>query len=292
MHQNFTHTDVVDRYLKGDLSGSERQAFEDKLRQDPLLAHEMSLQKDIYVALGETRKAALKHRLNQVSIDHSPWTRWQGFKTAAVVGTLLIVGASTYYYLDADDTITPAIDTSVVERITYPKAHTLNHTPVAIIPEREAPNLPATVEEPVTRNDASVRSSSRTRDIAPTIVRPKVVSEFTEDTPAIDYSDFKAPEKKTLQGASYQEEDVAIEALSDSEYNFHYQFYDGKLYLHGDFYGMPYKIIALNTEADKKLFLEFDESYYRIGEHRKVVPLVKIEDRTLVKSLRDLGKVD
>ena len=291
MYQNYT--DVVDRYLKGDLSGSERQAFEEKLRQDPLLAQEMSLQKDIYVALGETRKAALKHRLNQVSIDHSPWAPWQGFKTAAVVGTLLVVGASTYYYFNADATVAPIADTSVTQRITYPKAYTLNHTPVAIIPEKETPDVPATVEEPIAQNRVSVRSSThRTKGIPSIIVRPEVVSEFAEDTPAINYNDFKAPEKTTLQGSSYQEEGVTIEALSDSQYNFHYQFYDGKLYLHGDFYGMPYKIIALNTDDDKKLFLEFDEAYYRIGEHREVVPLVRIEDSTLVESLRDLGKVD
>lgn len=291
MHQNYT--DLMDRYLKGNLSGSEQQAFEEKLRQDPLLAHEMSLQKDIYVALGETRKATLKYRLNQVSIDHSPWAPWQSFKTAAVVGTLLVVGASTYYYFNADATVAPVADTSATQRIVYPKAYTLNHAPIVVIPKKETADVPATVEEPVAQNRVSVRSSPRhSRDISSTIVRPEVVSEFAEDTPAVNYSDFKAPEKKTLEGTSYQEENIAIEALSDSEYNFHYQFYDGKLYLHGNFYGMPYKIIALNTDDDKKLFLEFDEAYYRIGEHREVVPLVKIEDSALVESLRDLGKVD
>ena len=285
MHQNFTHTDIVDNYLKGKLSEGERQAFEEKLRQDPLLANEISLQKDIYVALGDTRKAALKHRLNQLAVDHSPWAPWQGFKTAAVVSTLLMVGAGAYYYSKDTPATLPA-----KQQITYPQAYTLNRVPVpTIVPKK----TPATVEGAVEQNRASVRPAAPSAKVViPTIVRPEVVSEFGEDTPAIDYSDFKAPDKKTLQKPSYQNESVAIELLSDSEYDFHYQFYDDKLYLHGDFYGMPYKIIALNTEVDKKLFLEFDEAYYRIGEHRKVVPLGKIEDSTLVKSLRALGQVD
>ena len=299
MHQNFTHSDIADRYLKGQLSKNEQWAFEEKMRQDPLLASEMALQKDIYQALGETRKAALKNRLDQVSIDHSPWASWQEVKMAAVVGTLLIVGASSYYYFgQSTESVTPlGLGTDApTKNITYPKAYTLKHAPIEVVPEITAPEDEATTQPEAAIVQKSTTARSETSrvlptNIAPTIVRPDVVSKFTEDAPTINYSDFKAPEKQTLQGNFYQEEDIAIEALSDSKYDFHYQFYDNKLYLHGDFYGMPYKIIALNTETDKKLFLEFNDTYYHIGEHREVIPLVAIEDSTLVKSLKNLGKV-
>lgn len=291
MHQNFTYTDIADRYLKGQLSESERLAFEEKMQQDPLLANEMSLQQEIYQALSETRKLALKHRLNQVSIHHSPWAPWIGLKTAAVVGTLFLAGAG-YYYFDLSVASAEEDSSFSSTSVTYPKAYTLDHSAKGALKTKESvpavsPPSEVTAQENITKTAPSKRTFS-----TPTIVRPDVISEFDEEALSVNYDDFNVPEKQMLQGSHYQEEDVAIEALLDSDYDFHYQFYDNKLYLHGDFRGMPYKIIALNTEADKKLFLEFHNDYYRIGEHREAVPLVKIEDSTLINSLKNLGQTD
>ena len=289
MQQHFTHTEMADRYLKGKLSESERLAFEEKIQQDPLLASEMSLQRDIYQALGETRKVALKNRLNQVPIRHTPW---QGFRVAAVVGTLLLVGAGYYYQASWDKSAEGTVFAN--KGITYLETSPLNSTPVAPAPIPEArvsrvTDRPAVAERSRPIQPQIGRASSRK---APVIVRPDVVSEFDEDSPSIDYGDFNAPQKQALQSNAYQKEDVAIETLADSDYDFHYQFYDNKLYLHGDFQGTPYKVIALNTEADKKLFLEFDHAYYRIGVHREAVPLVRIKDTALVKSLKALSRID
>ena len=289
MQQHFTHTEMTDRYLKGKLSESERVAFEEKIQQDPLLASEINLQRDIYQALGETRKMALKNRLNQVPIRTTPW---RGFPVAAAVGTLLLVGAGYYYQTSWNEPTENMA--SVNEEVTYLETSPLNSTPVtpAPIPEARVSKVadqPATAERSRPTRPQARRAPSPK---APVIVRPDVVSEFDEDSPSVDYRDFNAPEKQALQGNNYRKEDVAIETLSDSDYDFHYQFYDNKLYLHGDFQGTPYKIIALNTEADKKLFLEFDHAYYGIGVHREAVPLVKIKDTTLVKSLRELSHID
>ena len=303
MHQNFTYTDLADRYLKGKLSEGERLAFEEKMRQDPLLANEMSLQKDIYQALGETRRIALKNRLNQVPIDHSPWTPWQGFKTAAVVGTLLLAGAS-YYYFDSSDepSKATAIDTpaSTSESVVSPKTYTFipDRASEDVVPDSDAQATVEAVDQskeevaPVTPSLSPRTTRPPSRRATPTIVRPEVVSEFDEDETSVDYYDFRVPEKQLLQTNDHQQEDVAIEALSDSGYDFHYQFYDNKLYLHGDFHSSPYKIIALNTETNKKLFLEFDNAYYRIEKHRKAVPLIEIKDSALVKSLKNLSRID
>ena len=300
MHQNFTYTDLIDRYLKGKLSDRERLAFEEKMQQDPMLAGETDWQRDIHQALGETRRAALKHRLDQVPVNTSPWASWSGGKLAAAVGTVLLVGASTYYYTSqVDQTVVESETLVVAPRVAYPQAYTLRHTAVPKVAEE-----PTTQKEAITKAETSPAAEAtrqnRPEETAyakppvakPTIVRPEVVSEFAEDTPAVDYRDFQAPVKQTLQGNAYQEEEVAIEAFSDSNYGFHYQFYDHKLFLHGDFDGYPYKVIALNTEDRKKLFLEFKSAYYRISEQSEVAPLVAIEDEALVKSLRALSQID
>ena len=291
MNQDLTYT--IDRYLKGKLSEEERRTLEEKMQQDPLLAHEVTWQKDIYHALGDVRRATLKSRLDNVVIHPVPYLLGQRWLTAAAVGTLLSVGVA-YYYLNFNEPkpgSTPAIEAPVA----YPQAYTLRQAPqtdasistaLKATPPKESSSVPNRVANP------SSVASAQTQRAQPTVVPPQVMSQFGEDTSAVDYGDFAVPEKSTLQENIRPEENVTVEALSDSRYTFHYQFFDNKLYLHGDFDQTPYKIIALNTENSKKLFLEFDGAYYRISEHEAVVPLTKIEDPALVKSLQSVSTIN
>ncbi len=286
MHQNFTHTDLIDRYLKGKLPESERLALEESMRQDPMLEGEIGWEKDIYQAMGETRRAALKQRLDQVSVSTSTWS---GGKIAAVVGTALLVGAGAFYYnSQSDQTVVEATAPAATSTVTYPQAFVLEHTPAAPTVAPEETTVPAADTRPTVEIEQPLAVATPT----PTIVRPGVVSEFEEDMPTVDYDDFKAPEKQALQSNTYQTEEVAVEARTDGEYDFHYQFYDGKLFLHGNFDGYPYQVIALNTDDRKKLFLEFESTYYRISEHAEVTPLVAIEDQKLIQNLQKLSQVE
>ena len=291
MNQDLTYT--IDRYLKGKLSEEERRMLEEKMQQDPLLAQEVTWQKDIYHALGDVRRATLKSRLDNVVVHPVPYLLGQRWLTAAAVGTLLSVGVA-YYYLGFDEPnpgSTPAIEAPVA----YPQAYTLRQAPptdasasttLKAAPPKESSSVPNRVA-----NLSSV-APARTQRAQPTVVPPQVMSQFGEDTSAVDYGDFAVPEKSTLQENIRPEENVTVEALSDSRYTFHYQFFDNKLYLHGNFDQTPYKIIALNTENDKKLFLEFNGSFYRIRVHEAAVPLVKIEDPELVNNLRTMSAVN
>jgi hypothetical protein len=288
MSQDFTYT--IDRYLKGQLSEEERRVLEEKMQQDPLLAQEVIWQKDIYHALGDVRRAALKSRLDNIVIHPTPHFFGQRWLTAAAVGTLLLAG-SAYYYLTSKESIRAVIPQKVEAPLTYPEAYTLQRVPQRSAPKRVA--LPTTPSQTSSSpSKVSNALSAENQRLQPTVIPPQVVSRFDEDPPAVDHNDFRAPEKSSLQANTYQEENVAVEALSNTQYVFHYQFFDNKLYLHGDFDQTPYKIIALNTENSKKLFLEFDGAYYRISEHRAVVPLTKIEDPTLVKSLKSMSVIN
>lgn len=288
MNQDLTYT--IDRYLKGNLSEEERRALEDKMQQDPLLAHEVTWQKDIYHALGEVRRAALKSRLDDVVVHQTPHFIGQRWLTAAVVGTLLLAG-SAYYYLIAEEPERAITPQKVEAPLTYSEVY-----PLQRIPQRSAPATiaPAEAPSPVVNNTANTSSTTSTEaePTLPAVIPPQVVSEFNEEASAVNYNDFEAPEKSALQENAYREENVTVEALSDSRYTFHYQFFDNKLYLHGSFDQTPYKIIALNTENDKKLFLEFDGAYYRISAHKAVVPLLKIEDPALVQSLKSMSSIN
>ncbi len=288
MSQDFTYT--IDCYLKGQLSEEERRALEEKMQQDPLLAHEVTWQKDIYHALGDVRRAALKSRLDDVIIHPTSYFLRQRWLTAAAVGTLLLAGSAYYYLTSAEPERIVALQ-KVEAPFMYPEGY-----PLQRIPQRSAPATIATAEAPSSVADNTANTSSTTSTEAqstpPLVTPPQVVSEFEEENPTVDYNDFTAPEKAALQENVYREENVTVAAVSDSRYTFHYQFFDNKLYLHGDFDQMPYKIIALNTENDKRLFLEFDGDYYRISKHEAVVPLLKIEDPALVQSLKSMSSIN
>jgi len=287
MDQKFTYSEQVDNYLKGKLSETERVAFDEKMQQDPLLQSEMKLQQDIFQAISETRKAKIKARLNQIPVDQSPWAIGSPFRIAAVVSALFITSVGTYLALTPSDTsvLTP-VDIALSnppntenQPVVQPPKPIVNSEaiPDVVIAEPDnntlvADALPTKIQQPAVRE-------------LPTIRRPAVTAEFSEDAVQFDYSDFETPQKQALQTNDAGESNISVERVLDKVYPFHYQFYDDKLFLHGDFAEEPYRIIALNTESGRNLFLKYAENYYMLEEQTEVSPLVLIQDIGLVKQL-------
>lgn len=296
MDQRFTYSEQADLYLKGKLSESERAAFEEKIQQDPLLQSEMKLQQEIYQAIGETRKAGIKARLDQLPIEQSPWFIGSTFRMAAVVSAIVVTSVATYLALNPSDFVIPyEVDVTESSRSDYiaktQEADMKAPEPV-IVPEPsadvEAEETTTTSEENASATSPSTITKKEARE-APIVRRPSVTSNFSEDDVQLDYSDFEAPQKQAMQASALNDVNIAIEQVVDTVYPFHYQFYDGKLFLHGDFQSNPYKVIALNTENDRKLFLEHTDHYYQLKEQEDISPLVPIKDTSLIQNLRRLS---
>jgi hypothetical protein len=82
---------------------------------------------------------------------------------------------------------------------------------------------------------------------------------------------------------------MEIHLQKSENFNFHYQFYQGKLFLYGDFGKSPYQIIELNTNFGKKLFLFYDSTFHTIKNEQVIVaPLEEITDQNLVSELNDM----
>src|SRR4051812_15209527 len=69
MINDFESSNMIEAYLRNELSPVEKAAFEKRIAQDPLLKNELELQKDIITTLQDHRKAELKHRLNQIDVS-------------------------------------------------------------------------------------------------------------------------------------------------------------------------------------------------------------------------------
>jgi len=82
-----------------------------------------------------------------------------------------------------------------------------------------------------------------------------------------------------------------VEVAIDSEGNkdFHYQFYNRKLFLYGDFEKMPYEILEYNTDKNTLYFLFYEGAFYELNSNQmKISPLKEIEDPELIEELKNL----
>ena len=292
MDQHFSYSEQVDLYLKGKLSDSERIAFEEKIQQDPLLQSEMRLQQEIHQAISETRKAGLKARLDQVPIEQTPWLVGSTFKTAAVVSALVVTSVATYMtFAPIDSEISYEIEIAKEGFADYAEEANLEAPKPLAIPEEKTEIVSA---DPMAEETKTSRPAITKKEkiATPTVRRPSVTSDFSEDPIQLDYSDFEAPQKQALQNNTVDDADIAVERIADSDHTFHYQFYEDKLFLHGNFEDDPYKVIAFNAKSIRRLFLEHAGQFYQLQEQKEIAPLVPIEDTTLVKELRSLSAVN
>lgn len=303
MDNKLIYSEFFDKYLKGKLSEKERTAFEKKVGQDPLLHSELKLQKDIYVALGEARKAALKSRLEQVPVNNVGWFNISAAKLAAVIGSVLVVTTASYFYInnktaDSSEPHVVEIDPSYaipklsednvdisIPRPSVDQIERSAEISTSITRESESLSVAADAEQKQT-----ITAKNKEKDLLPEITRPDLNTSFAEETQKINYEDFEAPKKQIVESMAFDDNKVDIETVFHERYNFHYQFEDNKLYLYGNFGDTLYKIIALNYDKRKKLFLEFNEHFYAIDNKQvEIAPLRMVEDTVLLKELQRIN---
>ncbi|MEK6480214.1 hypothetical protein WJR50_21915 [Catalinimonas sp. 4WD22] len=306
--EDFIYSDKFDDYLKGRLSKNEKISLEDEFRQDPLLRSEVKLQQDIYFSLGEARRSYLKGRLNQVPVNTSLWYEFTGIQLAAIVSSFIFLAGGIYFYTNYDNDIEPVIysdDIEISEKNSIiPLENLQPKLPIAEFkdeqPGEEAMtastdnNVNRLQSNEAERNEMELKSAPTPvsdKNEIPNFVRPDVLSHFKEDSQQIDYDDFEVPDKTLLQASEASNAEVEIETLLDSKYTFHYQLFNNKLYLHGDFQGIPYKVIALNQEDNRRLFLEYNGSYYKLKlEQNEVSPLEAIQDSSIINILSKISE--
>jgi len=299
--KDFIYTEKFDNYLKGKLEPDDRSSVEEEIRQDPLLLQETSLQKDIYQVLGAERRLLLKSRLDKVAVNTGSLMNFTGAQWAAILGSVLLITSAGYYGLvnfQEKDTEIAKVDIVSQEEISAKsQAEELPHVPLPVYNEKEPDDagLMASTQDKlaVVAMPKAVEVEGRVNQenkAIPKIVLPDIMTEFEEEDQTIDYSDFNAPDKTLLEKSEAISSGLAIETIADQRYDFHYQMIDQKLYLYGDFQGIPYKIISLNRNERKQLFLKFQDDFYNLNQEQiEVVPLDLIQDSTIIKALRALS---
>ena len=87
------------------------------------------------------------------------------------------------------------------------------------------------------------------------------------------------------------ENKVEVETVFDRKRDFHYKFYNKKLYLYGDFEKNPYEIIEYNSNSNKLYYLYYEGKFYELmNDQMKITPLAELQDDELINELELLRK--
>ena len=289
--------ELIEPYLEGSMAESDKIVFENQLSKDPLLNNEYILQKDIIHSIQEVRRTELKSRLDKINVSAG-----QGFNTMKVLtaaAVTALVGFGIYYLVNSNsgegDNMAQAdntpvnveeLDTDTVDPITNVETDNdvatttdLADEVVDVIDESVEDKVEPIVEEATTDNVKDV-ASEEIEITPPTIVEDKD-EEISEVTENIDLDNVESNE---LADASAP--DMEVKNIKDSKHEFHYQFYSSKLFLYGDFKGIPYEILELNSSEGVSVYMFYDNNFYIINQDQvEITALQKISDNNLIKKL-------
>lgn len=285
----------IELYLTDQLSEGDRTQFETQLQQDPLLKEELQFQEDIIQSVRNHRTAQLKSRLNNIEPPGPGMgeTTAGGLKLAGSVLAMAAIGVGAYFYLQEPEAVletTPQIEQSAPQ-------------PEAIIPSEVDPSIGVeakNIEEiPVPEVKQEVaETAERTQDsdsepVRPTPnqrVQPNII-EVPADEEAGSESDMIDLPTLPVAGAEDLNDvpEMSVKKIKDGKHNFHYQYYNDKLFLYGDFQNIPYEILDLAGASSRKLYLFYQDKFYYIRpDQSEISPLEVITDGNLVTELEAL----
>lgn len=96
-------TATIQQYLSNQLTGADRTAFEERLKQDPHLLEELELYKALFVAVEDTEDQRLKELLRKSDTSSNANRNIRRIsirKWSIAAGFLLLIAMSTYFIFD------------------------------------------------------------------------------------------------------------------------------------------------------------------------------------------------
>lgn len=288
MEDNFYNPQNIEAYLRGKLSKTDRELFENDLAKDPLLKNELSLQKDIISSLKEHRKDDLKRRLNAIEI-RSPWYYGAPLKVAASFSTIAVITLLSYFGYntigDKKSTVAVVQERQTTNEDAVSKKASRN---VKITQEKKntvetnSPNLNSSSNRVLRKED---KQKIHSKEESPTPLVPAVNDNYNEEAFNPDHN-LKIPEGNVVPANDHKTSDIQVQIASTTEHKFHYQFFNNKLFLFCDFSSGPYELLELHNKKSRDLYLFYNDNYYEIKHNQhEVTPLRQIKSSNLIKQL-------
>ena len=305
MSKYLDHSERITSYLDGHMSQGEMLEFEKQLHTDPVLRSEFELQQDIIHTLKDFRKAQLKTRLDQVPVSAGP-SGLVGIQAAAAIVISGIIGLGAYLYFNTggeepatiSESLEPIAKTEIpqeeiVEPIAIPSNEEVEAESESVdIVGEESINIekPANLTKTTKEEKPAVTKAVETEEEPEEIIEKPVINSPNLIEPNLEESNpeesIEMPSAALAQDGLLDNNVVAVETARKDSDMFHYQYFSGKLYLYGDFRDNPYEILELNSSNGKRLFIYYNNEYYRIKDDQKeITALEKLSDQDTIKKL-------
>jgi len=296
--------DQIDKYLRNELSSSELRSFESAMEKDPVLQEQVAFDRATVDGISEFRKAQLKARLDAIDVS-SPWFSVGQIgnnvliNTAGALVTATVIGVSAYLWINdsSEDEVKNDSQAQVlIGETDFPREAeeaTINYSEIegilndlgqkaSIQPAKPAPTVEESISiiEPV-----SEELSEQAEDFYPDVNVP-MIGDVTDD-PALKTAEADLPEMEAMDQVSVGDAmiDVKVEQNKKPSEPLKYKYFDGKLYLYGDFKSSPYEILEINRPAVRTIYLYFNNQFYNITSSDDVKELEPISNEKLLNEL-------
>ncbi|MDA0194310.1 MAG: hypothetical protein O2887_04475 [Bacteroidetes bacterium] len=286
---NSNYSKIVEQYLEGEMSKKEVLGFEEMLQQDPVLKSELVSQQQIIEGLKDYRILELKGRLNNIDVTPGFFQTVASNSMVQVTSGVLLTGSlllGGYLWMTSSE------KSSIVDFQVNSKSTILAESEFVINPNLKVPtiDLGEILHNNTNPDSKNVFESPIIEDVPVAedlAIIPNVVVPNLNEYPAEDDKDISTDEPNiAIAFPNKEQKQVEIENIEDSKYDFHYKFYNNKLYLYGDFRGIPYEIFEINGKSGKRLFLFHDNIYYRILDSvNEATKLQKVANVDLISDL-------
>lgn len=301
MNTNQHNEELIDQYLRGEMSADQLHAFESNVAANPAIQQQLQFQKNIVSGITDYRKLQLKGRLDALEVGsgwHSGSVIGQGvWKIAGGVMVAALIGTGIYLSQN-DDTIEGNFKLNIEEEaapIAYLEREKLE-MPIPVAGDK-AKEVESSAEDATsTRNKASVNVHLRSTTPVKSALQKSKPSEFT---PKVNL-----PAYEEVSDGTFVAEEVSIPEVSGNDVvksnklapidvktinrkaeTIKYKYFDGKLFLYGDFKNEPYEILEINSKTSREIYLYHGNSFYQIENTGDVQELKPITSQKLNNEL-------
>ena len=310
MSQQKNFFDQIGPYLDNQLSQGEKLEFDQQLQEDPLLKGEFQFQEDVIHSIREHRKLELKSRLDNIIIAPPPTSfvssNLTNIKIVSSIVMISAIGIASYFYFQ-DGLENEAVSSDAVELIASEAPETFQtqipEKSEIIIEQNQVADAQESAKMPEEVNPLETKDSKVTvkEEIAPPKTattsnanrsfEPAIIEDFDDEESLPGEEEVALATRPTMEANVEEISKLEVSNKSDGKHSFHYQHYNNKLFLHGEFNDIPYEILELNKVDSKKLFLFYQNDFYDIKNNQvEIAPLLKIEDQKLIERLRIIRK--
>jgi hypothetical protein len=293
MQNSERYTELIDSYLKGNITSDEQFILEQAMAENPEFKSELEFQKQVTEAIISNRKAELKARLNEIEIIGSPaWVQWGKYAAVAAI----ISGTATWAYLGQNKSQDKMVETVPVllkipqEQTNLPLAPSISNEK----PEEAKAEVVTSVNaEPSKLSKKDKKNEKRSSEAKQIVVAPSLPNPHMPDVDGHESinKEIETPDHSLTKNPAIHATVAGVEVVKSKTHKFHYKYFDKKLFLYGNFNSKTYDILELNTSEGQKFYLQFENNYYGLEPDKtEITKLELVKDKAKVKELEEIQK--